>query len=31
MSGALKATSVGRTASDPYTRKNGEYLVAELT
>jgi hypothetical protein len=28
---APKATSVGRTAFDPYTRKKGEYLVTELT
>jgi hypothetical protein len=28
---ALKARSVGRIASDPYTRKKGEYPIAELT
>jgi hypothetical protein len=31
MRGAPKARSAGRTASDPYTRKKGEYPVAELT
>jgi hypothetical protein len=29
--GAPKARSVGRTTFDPYTRKKGEYPVAELT
>jgi hypothetical protein len=28
MRGAPKARFVGRMASDPYTRKKGEYLVA---
>jgi hypothetical protein len=31
MRGVPKATSVGRTAYDPYTRKKGEYPVTELT
>jgi hypothetical protein len=31
MRGVPKARSVGRTASDLYTRKKGEYPVAELT
>jgi hypothetical protein len=31
MRGAPKAKSVRRTASDTYTRKKGEYPVAELT
>jgi hypothetical protein len=31
MRGAPKAMVVGRTASDPYTRKKGEYPVTELT
>jgi hypothetical protein len=27
----IEGYAVGRTASDPYTRKNGEYPMTELT